>query len=83
MATKALPVHHDLLGRLISEDDIVAFSDHNRLTIGRVIRMTAKQIRVVPLMGKGWRADDGYLKYSTQCVQVGGPELTLWILKNS
>jgi len=28
-----------------------------------------------------YRMDIGYLKYTNQCVLIGGPELTMWILK--
>ena len=78
---KELPVNNDILGRPISENDIVAFANHNSLDIGRVAKVTNKQIRVVPLLGKYSADFPGYLKYSSQCVLVGGPDLTMWMLK--
>lgn len=73
--------HLDLLGREVKIDDHVAFSHHNTLYVGKVIKITPKQVRVVPLFTK-YRMDDGYLKYTSQCCLVGGPELTYHILKN-
>jgi hypothetical protein len=74
--------HHDLLGREVKEDDCVAFCHHNTLYVGKVIKVTPKQVRVVP-MGTQYRNETGYLKYTSQCVLVGGPDLTMWILKKT
>lgn len=73
--------HLDLLGREVKEDDYVAFTHHNALYVGKVIKVTPKQVRVVPILTK-YRQDTGYLKYTSQCCLVGGPELTFHILKN-
>ena len=82
MNTKVQPDQHkDLLGRTVCEDDAVAFTHHNTLYVGKVIKITPKQVRVVPLLSK-YRQDEGYLKYTNQCVLIGGPDLTLHLLKN-
>jgi len=73
--------HRDLLGREVNLDDAVAFTHHNMLYVGKVIKVTPKQVRVVPLLSK-YRADDGYLKYTNQCVLIGGPDLTAHLLRN-
>lgn len=73
--------HKDLLGRTVSEDDAVAFTHHNTLYVGKVIKVTPKQVRVVPLLTK-YRQDTGYLKYTNQCVLIGGPDLTAHLLRN-
>ena len=73
--------HKDLLGREVKEEDYVAFTHHNSLYVGKVIKVTPKQVRVVPI-GTNYRSTDGYLKYTSQCCLVGGPELTFHILKN-
>lgn len=73
--------HLDLLGREVKVEDYVAFSHHNSLYVGKVIKVTPKQVRVVPMLTK-YRQDEGYLKYTSQCCLVGGPELTFHILKN-
>jgi pyruvate/2-oxoglutarate/acetoin dehydrogenase E1 component len=73
--------HKDLLGREVKEDDYVAFTHHNMLYVGKVIKITPKQVRVVPIGHGRWR-EEGMLKYTTQCCLVGGPDLTFHILKN-
>lgn len=73
--------HKDLLGREVAEGDAVAYTHHNSLYVGKVIKVTPKQVRVVPLLSK-YRADTGYLKYTNQCVLIGGPDLTAHLLKN-
>ena len=83
MSTKILHEEHkDCLGREVKVDDHVAFSHHNTLYVGKVIKVTPKQVRVVALGARGYRAEEGYLKYTTQCCLVGGPELTYHILRN-
>ena len=73
--------HKDLLGREVHEDDAVAYTHHNQLYVGKVIKVTPKQVRVIPLFSN-YRSDEGLLKYTQQCCLVGGPELTFHILKN-
>lgn len=72
--------HLDLLGREVNVDDAVAFTHHNMLYVGKVIKVTPKQVRVVPLLSK-YRQDSGYLKYTSQCVLIGGPDLTAHLLR--
>jgi len=82
MSTKTLPEdHRDLLGREVNEGDAVAYTHHNSLYVGKVIKITPKQVRVVPMLSN-YRSDTGYLKYTNQCVLIGGPELTAHLLKN-
>jgi hypothetical protein len=73
--------HKDLLGREVKIDDYVGFCHHNSMYVGKVIKITPKQVRVVPLLTR-YRQDDGFLKYTNQCVLIGGPELTYLILKH-
>ena len=82
MSTKTLHEdHRDLLGREVNEGDAVAYTHHNSLYVGKVIKITPKQVRVVPML-TNYRSDTGYLKYTNQCVLIGGPELTAHLLKN-
>lgn len=73
--------HRDLLGREVAEGDAVAYTHHNSLYVGKVIKITPKQVRVIDMLSK-YRDDTGYLKYTCQCVLIGGPELTMHLLKN-
>ena len=82
MTTKVQPEQHlDLLGREVNIDDAVAYTHHNSLYVGKVIKITPKQVRVVDMLSK-YRDDTGYLKYTNQCVLIGGPDLTMHLLKN-
>ena len=82
MAIKLPPEEHlDLLGREVHEDDYVAFTHHNTLYVGKVTKVTPKQVRVIPMLTQ-YRNDKGYLKYTNQCVLIGGPDLTMHILKH-
>lgn len=82
MSTKIVHAdHRDLLGREVKEGDAVAYTHHNSLYVGKVIKITPKQVRVVDMLSK-YRNDTGYLKYTNQCVLIGGQDLTLHLLKN-
>jgi hypothetical protein len=82
MSTKTLHEdHRDLLGREVNEGDAVAYTHHNSLYVGKVIKITPKQVRVIDMLSN-YRQDQGYLKYTNQCVLIGGPELTAHLLKN-
>ena len=82
MSTKIVPEdHRDLLGRVVVEGDAVAYTDQNRLYVGKVIKITPKQVRVIDMLSK-YPSEYGQLKYTSQCVLIGGPDLTLHLLKN-
>ena len=74
-------LHNDLLGRDVVEGDAVAFTHQNSLMVGKVVKITPKQVRVISLMSTEYRRSSGYLKYTNQCDLIGGPDLTMWILK--
>ena len=78
---KVIPVHKDIFGREISEGSTVAFPHANSLYIGTVGKCTAKMVRVHAL--SGWRSKEGHLKYARELVTVSGPDVTMYILKNS
>jgi hypothetical protein len=73
--------HKDLLGREVKVDDTVGFVHQNSMYIGKVTKVTPKQVRVIPLLSQ-YRNETGYLKYTNQCVLVGGPELTAHLLRS-
>lgn len=73
--------HKDLLGREVKIDDYVGFVHHNQMYVGKIIKITPKQVRVIPVFSK-YRSETGHLKYTNQCVLIGGPELTYLILKH-
>jgi hypothetical protein len=79
--TKPTPQHKDIFGRPINEGSYVAFPHANTLYIGTVGKCSAKMVRVHPV--KGYRAEQGMLKYAHECVTVEGADVTFYILKHS
>jgi hypothetical protein len=75
-------VHEDILGQPLSEGNYVAISHHNMMYVCQVKKLNPKMMRVVPIQ-KGYRSDDGFLKYSDQCVLLSGPDALVYILKYS
>ena len=73
--------HKDILGREVREGDHVAFTHHNTLYVGQVVKVTPKQVNIQPLGHTRWN-NTAYRKYTSQCCLVGGPELTYMILKH-
>lgn len=74
--------HNDILRRQVKVDDYVAFTHHNTLKIGKVIKVHNKKITVLDINhGTKSQWDTGeYLKYTNQCAIIGGPELTRYLL---
>lgn len=77
--TKNTIEHHDKLGRPLTEGACVAFSVHNTLVIGTVKKLHFKQLTVMPF-GKNKR---GHYKYPSDTVVVDGPDISIFLLKNS
>lgn len=77
--------HYDVFGKELKIGTAVAFSNGNSLSIGEVIKINPKMIRVVEFSKKNssWRNSAGYLKYPSDMVVVDGPAVTMYLLKNS
>ena len=80
---KEIPIHRDIFGREIVEGSTVAFSHRNSLHIGTVGKCTPKMVRVHALSSAKWQPSAGYLKYARELVTVSGPDVTMYILRNS
>jgi hypothetical protein len=76
--------HKDLFDRVLSVGSAVVFPIHNSMKLGMVSKINPKMVRVttVPMPGH-YNKSNGYLKYSKELVIVDGPEVTMYILKNS
>lgn len=81
MADKETITHLDKLGTPVSVGDCVAYPSHNSLEIGLVQKLNPKMIKVSRLGKKGWGSAKN--KYSTDCVLLDGPKVTLYMMKNS
>lgn len=70
-------VHRDILGRVLTVGDHIAYPDANQLKIGRVDKLNPKMIRVST--GNQWRGTVN--KYPSDLTKLEGPEL-MWYLLN-
>ena len=78
---QSAPEHQDLLGCAIALDSVVAYPSSNSLSIGRVIKLNNKMIKVVNVKAKSAYAQRGINKYPQDCVVVDGAEVTMYLLK--
>ena len=84
MAVPNEPQHQDLLGRALSVGDCVVYPQANALHIGTVIKLTPKMVKVkkVKVSPSRWYTGEAN-KYPSDLVKVEGPEVTMFLLKNS
>ena len=77
--TKPVPEHRDKLGRLLKMGDCIAFPSGNSLMIGVVKKINPKMIGVGKLGKSSWACN----KYPQDCVLLEGPDVSMYLLKNS
>ena len=75
-----IPEHRDQLGRVINVGDCVAYPQSNSLVIGVVRKINPKMIGVAKVGKKGWGPSN---KYPSDLVLLDGPEVSIYLLKNS
>ena len=76
-------VREDMLGREIRIGDYVAYSGEMRrtLSIGKIIKISEKMIRVMPTGQKTFRSRKGTLVYPKFAIKLDGSEILVYILK--
>jgi hypothetical protein len=77
--SKQIPEHRDKLGRLLKVGDCVAYPSHNSLSVGSIKKLNPKMVGVA---GLGKRASTSN-KYPGDLVLLDGPEVTMYLIKNS
>jgi hypothetical protein len=75
---KEIPQHKDKLGRLLKVGDCVAYPDSNSLEVGIIKKLNPKMIGVAKLKAK-WTRN----KYPQDIVLLEGPEVSMYLLKES
>jgi hypothetical protein len=76
--------HCDKLGRTISLDDFVAIPDHDILLVGKIIKLNPGTVQI-----KVFDPQNDYYngstinKYSMDTAIINGPDVSLYLLKNS
>jgi hypothetical protein len=81
-AAKAPPVHKDRLGRTINVGDFVAYPSRNSLEFGRVMKLNAKMVGVVPAINARPLYNNTN-KYPSDLVRLEESDMTWYILKNT
>ena len=77
---KELPTHQDKLGRLLVEGDCVAFPESNSLSIGTIIKLNPKMVKIVKVGATGYWAR-GTNKYPNDIIKLDGEDVTLYLLR--
>lgn len=77
---KVIPEHRDKLGRLLKVGDCVAYPGSNSLMIGTVKKINPKMIGVAMLGKRAWGPSN---KYPHDCVLLEGPEVVMYLLRES
>jgi hypothetical protein len=81
--TDKIPEHVDILGQPLKEGSYVAVSQSNIMYVCQIKKVTPKQIRVCPIKGRYSPEWAGWLKYPSDSVLLSGPDVLVYILKNS
>lgn len=81
--TQELNLHVDILGRPLAVGDCVACPANNGLAVARVVKLTAKMVRVRRVGAKVsiWGKYRGTTKYARDLVKLEGPEVSFYLLK--
>lgn len=82
MTTKVEHKHPDKLSRNLEMGDCVVYPQSNSMIIGTVIKFTPKMITVKTIGSGGWRGWETR-KYSDDVIKIEGPEVTMYLIKNS
>jgi len=75
-------VHKDKLGRSINVGDFVAYPIRNSLQFGKVMKLNAKMVGVVPAVSK-YPIYGNTNKYPDDLVRLEASDMTWYIIKNS
>jgi len=74
--------HFDQLGKLITLGDYVAFPQSNILSIGTVIKLNLKMVKIRKVNHRPSTYNTGeYNRYSNDLVILNGPDVTAYLLK--
>lgn len=82
---KTTLIHQDYFGYDITEGDFVVYSIRNLFQVGRIIKSTAKMVRIAgyDYSRKSWSTNEiiGDLKYPEEVLKVSDEDVTMYLLK--
>ena len=70
---KEIPEHKDILGRVLSVGDYVAYPDSNTMKLGKIEKLNPKMVKI---QGR-WTVN----KYPKDTAKLDGPDLVMYLLK--
>ena len=73
-------LHQDKLNRVLTADQVVVFSHHNHLYIGRITKLTPKMVRIRFL---GHKTKLVVVKYPNDVIRLDESDVSWYLLKNS
>lgn len=82
---KAVIVHKDLFDKELAVGDAVVYSQYNMLTIGNIVKVNPKTVRVAKYQAAGskrWGAQESQ-QYPADCIKIESADLTVWLLKGA
>lgn len=77
---KEIDQHKDKIGQTIQRGDVVAFPKHSSLSIGIVIKINPKMIKIRQIKQKTRWDPPEYNKYPADCVKIEGPVVSMYLL---
>jgi hypothetical protein len=83
MAESNIIEHRDRLGRLIKIGDFVAAADNNRLSVGIVNKLNPKMVQYKTVNKEKYWHGRRVNKYPDDVVVIEGPDVSIYLLKNS
>lgn len=73
--------HRDIFGKLVQVGDFVVTTYYGKeIAVYSVIKLTPKMVKLQRIGRKGWTGTNAY---PANLVKVDGPEVTMYVLKNS
>ena len=77
---KEIDQHKDKIGQIIQRGDVVAFPQHRSLSIGIVIKINPKMIKIRQIKQKTRWDPPEYNKYPEDCVKLDCPEVSMYLI---
>ena len=72
--------HIDKIGRTLFEGDCVVFVNGEQLSIGTIIKLNPKMVKICEIGAKGFWAR-GINRYPQDTVKLDSPDVTAYLLK--
>lgn len=77
---KEIDQHKDKIGQTIQRGDVVAFPQHRSLSIGIVIKINPKMIKIRQIKQNTRWDPPEYNKYPEDCVKIEGAVVSMYLL---